>query len=275
MKIITDTGSLISKKEAEDLDIALLPLQVEVDGKNYHDYLDISTEDFYQLTKTKVAHTSLPSMGDVMDIYQRFSEGIHICIARGLSSSYDTAATVIKQMNVNITLFNSKGLIGTQRYLVLLAQRLSFKHTASEITQRMDQCLSQCQSFLIPVDFDFLKRTGRLSPLAATLGGMMSIKPIITHVPGMEKLDKFGVGRTWHHALDQIVNKMSKNAVDLKHKVYITHALNIEMAQLAVQKVRERFNNIEIELLTLSPTLMALGGPGCVAVQYILKDDAD
>ena len=275
MKIITDTGCMISQQEANGLGIELLPLQVEVDGHNYRDYLDISSEDFYELTKTKAAHSSLPSVGDVMDIYQRFSEGIHICIARGLSSTYDTAASVAKQMNVNITLFNSKGLMGTQRYLVLLAQRLSFKHTAAEITQRMETCLSQCQSFLVAVDFNFLKRTGRLSPLAATLGGMMNIKPIITHVPGMEKLEKFGVGRTWHHALDQIVDKMSKNAVDLKYKVYITHALNIEMAQLAASKVRDRFKDIEIEFLTLSPAFMAMGGPGCVAVQYILKDDAD
>ena len=42
MKIITDTGSLLSVEKAEKLDIELVPLQVEVNGVNYRDYMDIS-----------------------------------------------------------------------------------------------------------------------------------------------------------------------------------------------------------------------------------------
>jgi DegV family protein with EDD domain len=273
MKIITDTGSLISVKEAQDLDIELIPLQVEVKGINYKDYLDISCEEFVELTKSERARTSLPSIGQVMEIYEQYKTGIHICVAKGLSSTYDVAASALRELSSDLILYNSKALVGTQRYLVMLAKRLSLNHSPQEIIERMDKCLTECQSFLIPVDFNFLKRSGRISPMAATFAGMMGIKPILTFTPGMEKLDKFGVGRTWPQAFNQIIKKMTQNAVSLKHKIYIVHAMNLETAKLLEERLRQSFGNLDIEYLNFSPVLMALGGPGCVAVQYILKDD--
>ena len=38
MKIITDTGSLLSREKAKELGLELLPLQVAVKGKSYRDY---------------------------------------------------------------------------------------------------------------------------------------------------------------------------------------------------------------------------------------------
>lgn len=275
MKIITDTGSLLSVEKAEKLDIDLVPLQVEVNGINYRDYLDITPEKFMEVTKTQTAHTSLPSIGQVMEIYEHTKEGIHICVAKGISSTYDVAAAALKELSSDLVLYNSKALVGTQQYLVLLAKRLSAKHNVDEIIARMDRCLTECQSFLIPVDFNFLKRSGRISPMAATFAGMLGIKPILTFVPGMEKLDKFGVGRTWQQAFDQIIKKMTENAVSLKHKIYIVHSMNLETAKLLEARVREKFGEIDIEYLNFSPVMIALGGPGCVALQYILKDDAE
>jgi len=275
MKIITDTGSLLSVEIAEKQDIDLVPLQVEVNGVNYRDYLDITSEKFLEITKTQTAHTSLPSIGQVMEIYEHTKEGIHICVAKGISSTYDVASSALRELGSELVLYNSRGLVGTQQYLVLLAKRLSEKHKVDEIIARMDRCLSECQSFLIPVDFNFLKRSGRISPMAATFAGMLGVKPILTFVPGMEKLEKFGVGRTWQQAFDQIIKKMTENAVSLKHKIYIVHAMNLETAKLLEARVKEKLGDLDIEYLNFSPVMIALGGPGCVALQYILKDDAD
>ena len=274
MKIITDTGSVLPIEIAKKLDIELIPLQVEVNGVNYRDYLDITGEEFVRITQKQRAMTSLPSLGQVMEIYDKYHEGLHICVAKGLSSTYDVAACALRELSSDLILYNSRALVGVQQYLVLLAKRLSDKHNVNEIIQRMDHCLTECQSFLIPVDFNFLRRSGRISPMAATFAGMFGIKPILTFVPGMEKLDKFGVGRTWPQAFDQIIKKMTENAVSLKHKIYIVHAFNLEVAKQLEERVRQKFGNLDIEYINFSPVMMALGGPGCVALQYILKDDA-
>lgn len=276
MRIITDTGSLMSQEQAKSLNVTLLPLQVEVSGKNFRDYFDLTTEAFVEMIRSAVPNSSQPAIGEVMAEYENPQEALHIAMTKGLSSTYDSALGVWNQMNAkHITLFNSKTLAGTQKYLVELAVRLSQKHNVQEIVERMEACVASCQSFLVPVDFNFLKRGGRLSPMAATLSGFLHLKPIVTQVEGSQKLEKFGVARTWRNAADDIISHMVKQGVGLTHKIYVSHALNGDVAELMVERIKNRFNAIDIEVLPLSPVMVTQGGPGCVAVQYILKDDRD
>jgi fatty acid-binding protein DegV len=111
--------------------------------------------------------------------------------------------------------------------------------------------------------------------MGATLSGFLHIKPIVTQIEGSEKLEKFGVARTWHMATDQIIDFMIKRGVSAKHKIYVSHALNQEVANQMINRIKERIASIDIECLKLSPVMITQGGPGCVAIQYILRDDAD
>lgn len=267
MKIITDTGSLMSQKQAHDLDIELLPLQVAIAGKNYRDYFELKSADFVQMVKNAIPNSSQPAIGDVMEIYERTKNALHITMTKGLSATYDSALGILNSMQTEgITLFNSKTLAGTQKYLVELASSLSKDKTVEEIVDRMNKCLTSCQSFLMPTDFDYLKRGGRITTLAATLGGFLKLKPIVMHVEGSERLEKFGSGRTWTNAIDQIIDRMIQNGVSMTHKIYISHAFNLEVADLAFKRIKERIQGIEIDILELSPVMITQGGPGCVAI---------
>ena len=273
MKLITDTGSMMSQKQAEDLNIILLPLQVAVDGKNYRDYFELDSDDFIEMIKESNPTSSQPAIGEVMNAYESVEEALHITMTKGLSATYDSALGVIEGNNIkHIKLFNSKTLAGTQKYLVELAANLIEHTPVEEIIERMNKCLTQCQSYLIPNDFGFLKRGGRLSPLAATLSGLIKLKPIVTQTEGSERLEKLGFGRTYNQAIDRIIEKMLENGVNLQHKVYISHAQNIEAANIAYKRIKDRIADIEIEIMNLSPVMITQGGPGCMAVQYILKD---
>lgn len=273
MKLITDTGSLMSQKQAEELNITLLPLQVAIGGKNYRDYFELASDTFVEMVKKAIPTSSQPAIGEVLAAYEGVSEALHIAMTKGLSATYDSALGIIESHGIkHITLFNSKTLAGTQKYLVELAASLIDSTPVSQIIERMEQCLTQCQSYLIPSDFDFLRRGGRLSPVAATLSGLMKIKPIVTQTEGSQKLEKFGVARTMSNALDQIVDKMIENGVDFRHKIYISHAFNQDAAKMAFEKVKAKIQNIDIDVLELSPVMITQGGPGCLAIQYILKD---
>ena len=273
MKIITDTGSLMSQAQALELDIELLPLQVAILGKNYRDYFELKSADFVEMVKKAIPNSSQPAIGDVMEVYERTKNALHITMTKGLSATYDSALGILNSMYTEgITLFNSKTLAGTQKYLVELASSLSKDKTVEEIVERMNKCLSSCQSFLMPTDFDYLKRGGRITTLAATLGGFLKLKPIVMHMEGSERLEKFGSGRTWSNAINQIIDRMIENGVSYTHKIYISYAFNLEVAELAFKRIKERIQNIEVDILELSPVMITQGGPGCVAIQYILKD---
>lgn len=275
MRIITDTGSLLSQEEAQHLGVRLLPLQVEIGGKNYRDYFDIGTSEFIELTKNFIPNSSQPAIGEVMSAYEEPEEALHITMSKGLSSTFDSASGIQNQLGAShITLFNTMTLAGNQKYLVELACRLRDQHhPMKEIVKRLNHCLSSCQSFLIPVDFDYLKRGGRLSNTAALLSGFLHLKPIITQTEGSQRLEKFGVARTWGKAIDDIMAHMKKQGVGLSHKITISHAVKDDIALMFAQKIKQVFSMPDIEILLLTPVMITQGGPGCVAIQYILRDD--
>ena len=272
MKIITDTGSMISRERAKELNVDLIPLQVEINGKNYRDYFEIDSKKYIEEIAEGVPQSSQPAIGDVMETFDKHKDGFYIAMTSGLSSTYVSAAG-LQADYPKMTIFNSKTLAGTQQYLVELAATLSDKLDHSELKARLDKALEDCKSYLIPVDFDFLKRNGRLSPLAALMSGLLKIKPIVFHQPGMEKLEKFGVARSWKQAIDSIIEDMKKNNVSEKFKVYISHADNPSVASQFVEAIKEKIEGIDIQTLLLSPVMITQGGPGCVSIQYIIKDE--
>jgi fatty acid-binding protein DegV len=73
--------------------------------------------------------------------------------------------------------------------------------------------------------------------------------------------------------MDAIIDHMVSQQVSIQHKIYVSHAQNLAVAQQFIQRIQNRIASIEIELLPLTPVMITQGGPGCVAVQYILKDD--
>lgn len=274
MKIIADSGSLMSLEEAKSLDVALVPLQVELRGKNYKDYLDIDAKTFIEQIQTSVPISSQPAVGDVVNAFESCDEGIFITLTKGLSSTYDSALGIAQAHDAkHITIINSQTLAANEYYLVQLAARLAKQHSISEVVERIEVCKKECQSWLIPVDFNFLKRNGRLSLLAATMGGLLKLKAIVYHKPGMEKLEKFGAGRTWTQAFDMIIEQLKELKVSQRHLISISHALNEEVALAFQQRVIEKLGDLDIHIVELSPAMITQGGPGCVALQYILKDD--
>ena len=277
MRIISDTTCHFSAEEAKKANVILVPNQVSIGDHNYRDYLDIDAESFIEEIKDKFAQTSQPAIGDVMAAYEECSgeSTIHITTGKGLSSAYDSACSIKENMHTDhVTVFNSSSVAGTNRYLVQLAVRLATT-TASlnQIIDRMHACLKENQSYIIPVHFMFLQRSGRLTPLAAKIGGFLQIKPVMAQSEDRERIEKFSINRTWSSAINSIVDDLLKRGVSAKHKIYVGHALNSESAKLAIDKINSRIQDADIEMLHLAPSMITHGGPGCLTVQFILKDD--
>ena len=238
--------------------------------------MDITSEDFVELIKNKAAFSSQPALGEVMEAFESKEETLHIAMAKGLSAAFDAASSVVKSMDLqHVTVFNSTTLAGPQQYLVHLAVNMrEGKKSILEIVDKMQTCLKECDSFLIPVDFNFLKRGGRLTPMAATLSGLLKMKPVLTVSANRERLEKFTVGRTWSGAVTSIIDEMKKRGISAKHKIYISHAFNLDVAKQAMAAVVAKIQDADIEILKLTPAMITQGGPGCLAIQYILKDEA-
>ena len=195
-------------------------------------------------------------------------------MADGLSGTYQSTVSAKESVehSENIHVINSMTLCGPQRYLVekavaLREQGLDIHH----IMKELHKSIACEKSFLIPQDFGFLKRGGRLTPLAATLGGMLKIIPIMTTTKDAKRLEKYAMKKTFKSAVKEIMKAFQELGVNEDFKIYVTHAGVLKQAQDVVKQLQTVFENTVIEMYDLSPAFIAQGGPGCVAVQAIRK----
>lgn len=277
MKIITDTGSLYSPEEGKKLGIDVLPLNVIVNEKSYREFVDIQSDEFLEIVKEgHVPSSSQPSIGETMELFEnnRDEELLVINMADGLSGTYQSTVGAKESVdnNKNIHVINSMTLCGPERYLVQKAIKLRDEGMSLEhIMRELHKSIAAEKSFLIPQDFGFLKRGGRLTPLAATVGGMLKITPIMTTTKDAKRLEKYGMKKTFKSAIKEIIKAFQAMGVNEDYKIYVTHAGVLEQAKSAVAQIQDAFENVVIELYELSPAFITQGGPGCIAIQTIRK----
>ncbi len=280
IKIISDSSTLYSIEQGKKQNVEIAPLVITIDQKTYKEFEEIQTEQFIDIiNEGHIPMSSQPSIGEVVELYEKFpnDEIINISMADGLSGTYNSAC-MAKEMvshSENITVINSKTLCGPQRYLVDTAVKLVEEgKTKDEVVEVINTLLEQSKSYLIPNDFDFLVRGGRLSPLVGRIGGAIKLVPVMTLSEDSKKLEKFATKRTFTKAIQSICEALKEANVDDTYKLYITHACKEDLATSAESIIRNSIENIDIEIMLLSPAFTTQGGPGCVAIQVIKKYEA-
>ena len=276
VKIITDSSTLYTPAEGKKLGFDVMPLCVNIADLEDRDLL-VDMDVFYgKIAEGNHPRSSQPPVGEVMEIYEAYphDEIINIAMADGLSGTYQSACGARESVDnkENIVVFNSKTLCGPHRYMVEKAQKMVEEgKSAKEILDWLEYASEHHESFLIPQDFDFLRRGGRLTPMAAAFGSVLKLKPIMKQTDDGKKLDKFGVKRTMKAVVAAIIEHLKKSELDSRHVLYVSHARVPEDAQKVVDQLKEAFPEVEYHILDLGAAFVTQGGPGCIAIQYIEK----
>lgn len=274
VQIVTDSSVLYTEEEAKAAGFDVVPLCVSVGDMDGRD-LQINMEEFYgRIGKGEIPRSSQPPIGDVVEVYEKYQDAdvLNICVAAGLSGTYHGALSArdMVESRDRITVFNSRTLCGPHRYMVEKAQKMKEEGKGiPEILEWLKSAAEKTESFLIPQDFGFLKRGGRLTPVAAALGSVLKLKPVMRLTEDGTRLDKFFVKRTMSAAVSGIMDHMKKKGIDGRYLLYIVHAAAPKEAGAIREMIEAEFKGIQIQMMDLSPVFVAQGGPGCVAIQYI------
>lgn len=277
VRIISDSSTLYSIEEGRKNGIDIVPLSVTIDGNTYKENEEIDSEKFVEIIKKgNLPVSSQPAVGEVIELYNKYKDDeiINITMADGLSGTYGSAcmAKNLSEESERIEVINSKTLCVPQRYLVDTAAQLSREgKSQKEIIDVIEKLITTSRSFLIPKDFDYLVRGGRLSSLAGKIAGAIKLVPVVTLSEDSRTLVKFTTKRTFKKALEKICDTLIEDGIDSSYKIFISHGENEEDAIAAKKIICEKISNIEIEIYKLGPVFITQGGPGCIAVQSIKK----
>ena len=276
MKIITDTATLIPPAEEELYGLTVIPVCVAINNRTYQDYAEISSSEFLELvSQGGIPTSSQPSIGDMLEQMDATDEEVLVLtIGDGLSGGYQTAlgARNMASNPERIHVMDSKTLAGPLRHLAKKAVALKEQGLNMDaIKEKLQNCIDSSMSFVIPEDFEFLKRSGRLTPFTAKLGSKLKLLPVLTQTKDMKRIVPIGIKRNWKAAVDIILQQMHSKKVGSHHLITISHAGVPQRATQVFNQVREQFASSDIEILELSPALTTHGGPGCIVIQAVCK----
>lgn len=279
IKIVSDSSTLYSIKEGQDNGVIIAPLTVTINNRTYREYEDINTSKFIDIiNEGHIPKSSQPSIGEVLDIYSKYIDNdiINISIADGLSGTYNSACAA-KNMDNNpgrIEVVNSKTLCGPHRYLVDVAVKLvDAGYTKELIVRELNNLIKTSTSFLMPHDFDFLVRGGRISSIVGKIGSAIRLVPVMVLTEDAKSLVKYTTKRSYKKAVKSICENFMEKNIDHNYKIYISHACKEELANEAKEIISQFIKDSDIEIMLLSPAFTTQGGAGCIAIQTIRKHE--
>ncbi|MBP1578201.1 MAG: DegV family protein [Oscillospiraceae bacterium] len=278
IRIVSDTSTLYSSQQAKDAGFEVSPLSVTIAGSSYREFDEISSQDFVEIIrKGNMPVSSQPSIGDVTELYERYQDDdiLNIAMAEGLSGTYNSAAAAaeICKGDREIVVINSRTLCGPHRYLVEKAVDMANTgKTLDEIVKHTEALMDSAKSYLIPADFDYLRRGGRLSPLVSYVGQATKLSPILTQTNDGRQLTIASVRRGFAHAIQYVGKALQKIGVGEGWRIYITHAAAPHLAEQAHELLKKVIPDAVFEIYLLSPAFITQGGPDCVAVQIIKSE---
>ena len=284
--IMTDSSCDLPAALAEEMELSVLPLYVDVDGKKYVNYLDereISFSEIYAKLRTKCpAKTSAVNVNDFMEPMEAALKAgrdvLYIGFSSGLSSTYDAGAMAARELTESYPerkIYTVDSLCASmgQGLLVYLAwQQKQLGRTIEQVRDYVeDNKLHLCHWFTID-DLMFLKRGGRISGATAVMGSMLSIKPIM-HVDNDGHLIKVGTARGRKASLKALADQAEQLGVNLNGQtVFISHGDCLADANYLADIMRARFQVKDVVISYVGPVIGAHSGPGTVALFFLGKE---
>lgn len=266
--IIIDSSAGLTADQAKQRGWILLPLFMNIDGKDYADGVDIDARQFYkQINIEQDVRSSATPPALIMDAYEEASKKYdHVLVyglSEGLSSQTNNLKTFANEYK-NIHVVTSKNVgYAITRDCEYAEQLAKDGKSIEEIVTEMNKLSEGSFGVAIPATMKWLVKGGRVSSAAAAMGNLLKIVPLISF--GHDgKLDKYGKGRVFGKAAVNVAKELIENNPD---KEYIIYKGTFDGEESVINELKEVLGqNTEVEYFP--PVIAIHTGPEVVAVIF-------
>ena len=276
VRIITDSGSDCLPGEHPNLDV--LPLSIAFGDTTYSADVDLTRERFYELL---VEGDEFPTTGQVNPY--AFSQAISraqgagddvviLALSSKLSGTHQSAVTAASQADgsTEVHVVDTKSVTVGQHILVDYALRLvEGGRSAAEVAAAVEAAADRVCLVALLDTLEYLRRGGRLTPLAATFAHLVKAFPVMKQTDDGTRLEKMKVARSFAKAVNAIADDLEARGVGDGFFLGVSHADNRVQADEASGMLSERFPGCRHGVFDLGPAFITQGGPGCLAIQAV------
>lgn len=282
VKVVSDSTCDLGKEILNSLNVDVIPLYIEHEGKMYKDGEDITTKEMYELiaTSKKLTKTSCRAPEEFRLFFESIlAEGydqiVYFGIGSTLSGTYNNARLAAMEFeDGKISVVDSLNLSTGIGLLVYKACEFRDEGlTGPEIAEKITKLVPLVRSQFVIDKFDNLHKGGRCSGMAKIFGTMLRIKPNIKVVNGKLEVARkpIGMKRGLLAMLSDIQEDFNNNNVDLGH-VMVTHSFADEDARFIMPRLIEMGIPADKIVETNAGCVVSTHcGEGTIGILYIVK----
>ncbi len=285
LKIYTDTDTDITPALAAEYGYKLISMPYSIDAQTTYPYVDFKTFDahaFYDKLRSGVLPTtSAISKEQYLNYFIRdFAAGneiLYVHFSRAMTNTFDAMDQAIAELKAQYPAarfedIDTKG-ITTISYAIVreVGDLVKAGKTLDEILSWAQTEVDKFAMYFFADDLKFFRRSGRVSGLAATMGTLIGVRPLI-HMSQEGKMVSVGTAKGRPKAMAYLVDKLGELGDDIQnHRICIGHTDAPEIAKEIGRMIEEKYGPQQIEYVDVNPTAGSHCGPNGVGVCFHAK----
>lgn len=277
MRIITDTASDITRQQAQEMGIEMVPISILFGT----DEMPMDTEeDFQRFFERLYSEKSLPSTSQPSpELYvrqyeearERDEEVLVLALSGGLSGTVNSARLAQEMCGYErVTVVDTRQAIITQRMLVERAvQRRDEGRSAAEIAQEICEVRDRMVVCGVLDTLTCLRKGGRIPPGLDVVGNALHLKPVIELKDSV--LVPLGVARGMKKGRDYLYREYEAAPIDTDWPVYTGYTYDREEGEAFRRTVEERYGLPGCRMYPVGGVIGTHVGKNCVALAFVRK----
>lgn len=278
-----DTDMDFTPKDAEEYGFKLISMPYSIDGKvvfPYEDFDEFEEKNFYDTLRGGVLPTTSALSAEKYIAYFEpyFEQGadiLYIHFSAAMSGTFTALDDAIRKLQLkypNQKFYEVDTLgITTPAFAIASEAGRLYKNGASaeEIVKFVEDIRQHYAMYFFADDLSFFKHSGRVSGLAATMGTVLGVRPII-YINEEGQMISIGKERGRARAMDKLVGYVKELGMDLRdHRIIIGHTDCFEIAKEIKNMILETIDSeLNVEIRVVNPTAGSHCGPNGVGIAF-------
>ena len=280
VKIICDSASDITQKEAKEMGITVLPLKTIWEGKEYQDGITMNATEFYErlIETDELPTTSQVTPYEFEEAFREVVEAgdtaVCLTVSSKLSGTYQSAVIANEEVEYKIELVDTLNVSLGENILVKRAVQLRDQgKTAKEIVQIIQEERDNVRLVALLDTLEYLKKGGRVSQTAAFAGTVLNIKPVVGIVDG--QVEVLGKARGSKNGNNKLMEQIqTAGGVDFSRPFVLGYSgLSDELLQKYIKDSTHLYEGKTeiLPIITIGSSIGTHAGPGAIGVAFFCK----
>lgn len=274
IKIVTDSICDLPPEVAEEFNISVIPVYINIDNQSYLDGIDLHRTEFYsRLPEYAVSPTtSAPGPAAFVQAYdQAASEGadavISIHVAESISTTIN-AARVAREMFTKIPVWvvdSGQISLGIGFQAITAAKAALSGQSVEHILSSLAELGKRTYVFAVIDTLEYLQRSGRITRYKAKLGHMIKLKPILTFHDSKISMEMAITTSRAIHRITEIASRLAP----LKQLSYVHVLANTTVKELQHLTSHLAPGNEGAIIQEVTPAIGTHIGPGAAGIVLV------